>query len=44
MLKVGDQAPDFSAPLDDGTVFRLSSWLGKKHTVLYFYPKDFTRG
>ena len=44
MLKVGDQAPDFSALLDDETVFRLSNWHGKKHIVLYFYPKDFTRG
>ena len=44
MLKVGDQAPDFSALLDDETVFRLSDWHGKKHIVLYVYPKDFTRG
>ena len=44
MLKVGDKAPGFSALLDDGSVFRMSDWLGKKHVVLYFYPKDFTRG
>ena len=44
MLKVGDHAPDFSVGLDDETIFRLSSWHGKKHVVLYFYLKDFTRG
>ena len=44
MLKIGDRAPHFSAVLDDETVFRLSDWLGKKHVVLYFYPKDLTRG
>jgi peroxiredoxin Q/BCP len=30
--------------LDDGTAFRLSDWVGKKHVVLYFYPRDFTPG
>ncbi len=44
MLKVGDQAPDFTVTLDDGSVFRLSEWTGKKHVVLYFYTKDFTSG
>ena len=44
MLKIGDTAPDFTALLDDETVFRLSDWLGKKHVALYFYPKDFTHG
>lgn len=41
MLKVGDQAPDFTAPTDDGTV-TLSALKGRK--VLYFYPKDSTSG
>lgn len=44
MLTIGAGAPEFSALLDDETVFRLSDWLGKKHVVLYFYPKDFTHG
>ena len=44
MLKVGEEAPDFSGMLDDGTTFRLSEWLGLKHVVLYFYLKDFTKG
>lgn len=44
MLKIGQSAPEFSAVQDDGAVFRLSDWTGKKLVVLYFYPKDFTRG
>ena len=44
MLKVGKQAPDFTATLDDGSSFTLSSYRGHKHVVLYFYPKDFTAG
>ena len=44
MLRTGNPAPDFTARLDDGTEFTLSSYRGKKHVVLYFYPKDFTPG
>ena len=44
MLEVGNQAPDFTVTLDDDSAFRLSEWTGKKHVVLYFYPKDFTSG
>src|ERR1044071_696587 len=43
-LKVGDKAPDFSAPLSDGTTFHLNDWLSKAPLVLYFYPKDDTPG
>ncbi len=43
-LKAGDKAPDFSAPLSDGTTFHLHDWLGRAPLVLYFYPKDFTPG
>jgi len=43
-LKVGDQAPDFSARLSDGKDFRLSDLKGKTSLILYFYPKDFTSG
>ena len=44
MLKVGEIAPDFEAPLSDGSTFRLSEALCKGPLVLYFYPKDFTPG
>ena len=43
MLNVGDTAPDFSLPDQDGKERRLSDFRGKK-VVLYFYPKDNTSG
>jgi thioredoxin-dependent peroxiredoxin len=42
-LKEGDQAPEFSAPTQDGTVVSLKGFRGKP-VVLYFYPKDDTPG
>ncbi len=44
VLKVGEKAPDFEAKDQYGNRFRLSSIIGKRNVVLYFYPKDFTRG
>ena len=44
MLKVGSEAPDFSVSLHTGETFRLSEFRGKKNVVVYFYPKDFTKG
>lgn len=41
---VGDQAPAFSLPNQDGQTINLSDYTGKKHIVLYFYPKDETPG
>ena len=43
MLKVGDPAPDFTAPDDAGGEFALAALRGKK-VILYFYPKDNTPG
>ena len=43
MLAVGETAPDFVAPNQDGTPFRLSSLKGSP-IVLYFYPKADTPG
>jgi peroxiredoxin Q/BCP len=42
-LRVGDQAPDFTTTDDRGKTVRLSDLRGKR-VVLYFYPKDDTRG
>ncbi len=42
-LKVGDKAPEFSLPDQQGTVNRLGQYKGKQ-VVLYFYPKDDTPG
>jgi peroxiredoxin Q/BCP len=43
-VKVGDKAPDFKLPSQMGDKVTLSEYLGKKNVVLYFYPKDETRG
>jgi len=43
MLKEGDKAPDFELPCDDGGSIRLSALKGKP-VVVYFYPRDNTRG
>lgn len=40
--KVGDKAPDFSLPADDGSTFTLSS--AKKPVAVAFYPRVFTGG
>ena len=42
-VKVGEVAPDFTLPNQDGKPFTLSSLRGKI-VILYFYPKDFTSG
>ncbi len=43
-LKVGDPAPEFSAPSQTGEVISLAQFKGKQPVVLYFYPKDDTPG
>ena len=42
-LKIGDKAPDFCLPDQDGNEVCLKDFTGK-HFVLYFYPKDNTSG
>ena len=43
-LKVGDPAPNFTAPASDGSTFDLKAHIGPRPIVLYFYPKDDTPG
>src|SRR5438552_18185956 len=43
MVAVGEPAPDFALPADDGRLLSLKDFRGKK-VVLYFYPKDDTPG
>lgn len=43
MLNIGDVAPDFTLPDQDGAVHSLRDYRGK-WIVLYFYPKDDTPG
>jgi peroxiredoxin Q/BCP len=40
--QVGEKAPDFTLPNDQGSETRLSDFQGNKTIVLYFYPKDDT--
>ncbi len=42
-LQIGEKAPDFTLPDQDGELVRLSSFRGQR-TVIYFYPKDDTPG
>jgi peroxiredoxin Q/BCP len=44
MLRIGDPAPDFEAPCNDGRQLRLRDFRGRRHVVLYFFPRDFTPG
>lgn len=43
-LKVGDAAPDFTLPDQNGTLVKLSDFRGKKNVVLAFYVLAFTGG
>lgn len=42
-LKIGDQAPLFEGKDQNGNVIKLEDYQGKK-VILYFYPKDNTKG
>jgi peroxiredoxin Q/BCP len=44
MLNVGDPAPDFDLPDAEMEMVSLGSFRGKRHVILYFYPKDDTPG
>ncbi|HUI24952.1 MAG TPA: redoxin domain-containing protein, partial [Candidatus Kryptonia bacterium] len=44
MLAVGDKAPTFTLPDQDGKSVSLKSLLSNGALVLYFYPKDDTPG
>ena len=43
-IGAGDKAPDFTLPSQSGEPVRLYDRLGDRVVVLYFYPKDETRG
>jgi thioredoxin-dependent peroxiredoxin len=39
-IKLGDKIPDFSLKDQDGNLFKISNYLGKKKLVIFFYPQD----
>ena len=41
-VQVGDKAPEFSLPAQDGATVSLKDFANKDSVVLYFYPKDNT--
>ena len=43
MLEIGNQAPGFTLPDQNGEMKSLADYKGQK-VVLYFYPKDMTSG
>ena len=43
-IQAGDKAPDFTLPSQSGEQVRLYDRLGERVVVLYFYPRDDTRG
>ena len=43
-VKVGDKAPDFTLLSQTGENITLSQFFGQKNIVLYFYPKDKSKG
>jgi peroxiredoxin Q/BCP len=43
-LSVGDKAPEFKAPADDGSTWDIKEVLGEKFIVVYFYPAAMTGG
>ena len=44
MLQPGQDAPSFALPDADMQTVDLAAFKGKKHVVLYFYPRDGTPG
>jgi peroxiredoxin Q/BCP len=43
-VNVGEKAPNFILPNQDGEMVSLSDYYEKKNVVLFFYPKDFSPG
>jgi thioredoxin-dependent peroxiredoxin len=44
MIEPGSTAPGFRLQTSSGAYVSLEDFRGKKNVVVYFYPKDFTRG
>jgi thioredoxin-dependent peroxiredoxin len=44
MIQLGGPAPRFRLQTSDGEYVSLEDFRGNKNVVVYFYPKDFTKG
>ena len=44
MIAKGERAPEFEGTLAGGKQLRLRDFRGRRHVILYFFPKDFTPG
>jgi len=43
-IKIGSHIPSFTLPDQNGKLFDINSVIGEKNLVIYFYPKDDSRG
>jgi peroxiredoxin Q/BCP len=43
-IKKGDKVPNFELKNQNGELFKVADYIGKKNLVIYFYPKDDTPG
>jgi len=39
-IRIGDMIPDFSLEDQDGNIFNITTFHGKKKMVIFFYPQD----
>jgi thioredoxin-dependent peroxiredoxin len=39
-IQIGDNIPHFSLPDQNGIIFNINTFLGKKKLVIFFYPQD----
>jgi thioredoxin-dependent peroxiredoxin len=39
-IRIGDMVPNFSLHDQDGNLFDINTYLGKKKLVIFFYPQD----
>jgi peroxiredoxin Q/BCP len=43
-ISIGDTCPDFSLKNQSGEMINIKDYIGSKHVIIYFYPKDNTPG